>query len=263
MQPPKALQKLAKMLDYVLGRRPDEFGLVLDEDGWVRIKDLLKAMNEEDGWGHIRRSNLNEILVSLPEPLVEIQDNRIRAVNRACLTIPDPNPAQDLPLLLYTCVRKKAHLAAVEKGVVPLGHHPKVILSSTREMAMRVGKRFDASPVLLTVHTEKARQLGIAFFQAGETLWLSDPLPPEAFEAPPLPKQKPEAEKAKKERQKTREAHRDPTPGSFVLEFEREKEKSGGNRLSQKDRKRKDMLKDKEKKRARRQKQKQHSEDFH
>jgi len=44
-------QNLAKMLAYVLGRRPDEFGLIPDAEGFVRIKDLLKALHEEEGWG--------------------------------------------------------------------------------------------------------------------------------------------------------------------------------------------------------------------
>jgi putative RNA 2'-phosphotransferase len=37
------------MLSYVLGRRPDEFGLVPDADGFVRLKDLLKALHEALG----------------------------------------------------------------------------------------------------------------------------------------------------------------------------------------------------------------------
>ena len=50
----KALIKFSKFLVYILGRKPDEFGLVPDKDGFVKIKELLKAINEEDGWRHIR-----------------------------------------------------------------------------------------------------------------------------------------------------------------------------------------------------------------
>jgi len=258
MQQPKALRKLAKVLEYALGRRPDEFGLAPDIKGFVRVKDLLKALSEEEGWRHVRRSNLNEILVSMPEPPIEIEENRIRAVNREHLRVPDPEgpPAEDLPPLLYTCVRKKAHPVVVEKGVAPMGPHPRVMLSSDTETALRIGRRFDPSPVLLTVQTEKARQMGAVFHRAGETLFLSDPLPPESFTAPPLPKGKPETEKIKKERP---EPERDPMPGSFVLEFGRER-RNGGERLSQRERRRKDMVKDKEKKRGRRRKQKQLSD---
>ena len=45
----KKHKQIAGFLSYVLGRRPDEFGLVLDEDGFITIKEFLKAVNEEDG----------------------------------------------------------------------------------------------------------------------------------------------------------------------------------------------------------------------
>ena len=41
-------KQLAKFLNYVLGRRPDEFGLVTDKEGFVKIKDLIKATSEEE-----------------------------------------------------------------------------------------------------------------------------------------------------------------------------------------------------------------------
>jgi putative RNA 2'-phosphotransferase len=257
MQQPKALRKLAKLMEYVLGRRPDEFGLVPDENGYVRIKDLLKALSEEEGYGHIRRAGINEMLVSLPDPPVEIRDTLIRAKNRAHLMVPDPEgpPAEDLPPLLYTCVRKKAHPVVVEKGVAPMGQHPRVVLSGSEETAKRIGRRFDAAPVLLTVQTARARELGVSFHRAGETLFLADPLPPECVAAPPLPKGKPEAEKAKKERKEKPASERDPAPGSFVLEFGKERGRDG-DRLSRQERKRRNIARDKEKKRARRRKQK-------
>ena len=58
-------KQLAKLLDYILSRRPDEFGLVTDADGYIKIKELLKAVNEEDGLGYVRRAHLNEIFLQL------------------------------------------------------------------------------------------------------------------------------------------------------------------------------------------------------
>ena len=37
-------QKLAKFIAYILGHKPDEFGLVLEKDGFVKIKEFLKAL---------------------------------------------------------------------------------------------------------------------------------------------------------------------------------------------------------------------------
>ncbi|MFW5875013.1 MAG: RNA 2'-phosphotransferase, partial [bacterium] len=58
------MQQLAKLLSYILEKRPDEFGLIPDEQGYVSIKELLKVFAETEGWRHIRRSSINELMLS-------------------------------------------------------------------------------------------------------------------------------------------------------------------------------------------------------
>ncbi len=36
--------ELSKEISYALRHRPQEYGLVLDENGWVGIENLLKAL---------------------------------------------------------------------------------------------------------------------------------------------------------------------------------------------------------------------------
>ena len=100
----RSLEQLAKSIFYILGRNPAEFGLVPDTDGFVKIKEFLKALSEEDGLKYVRRSNINEILITLPNPPVEIRGNHIRAKHR--FAMPTNVPAQNLPKLLYTCIRR-------------------------------------------------------------------------------------------------------------------------------------------------------------
>jgi len=190
MKPKAHVRKLAKFLAYLLGRRPDEFGLIPDADGYIKIKELLKAIHEEDGWHHIRQANIQEVLYSLPSPPFEIKETLIRAKQRDQIYL--PRPCSHPPKLLYTCIRTKAHLVADEKGIIP-AKHPKVLLSSDSDMALRMGRRIDASPVLLTVQVERAMQNGVSFDQAGETLYLADAIPPNCFTGPPLPE--PETDK--------------------------------------------------------------------
>ncbi|MBW2208401.1 MAG: hypothetical protein JRG79_15965 [Deltaproteobacteria bacterium] len=56
------LQSFARLMVYILGYRPDEFGLVPDSNGFIAFKDLIKALHEEPGWGYVRQSHINEIL---------------------------------------------------------------------------------------------------------------------------------------------------------------------------------------------------------
>jgi putative RNA 2'-phosphotransferase len=192
MSKQRSPKQLAKFIDYILGRRPDEFGLVTDENGFVRIKELLKAVNEEEGFRYVRRSHLDEILLSVPDHALEIADNAIRSKLRDRL--PQHTYAQDPPKLLYTCVRRKAYPHVSEKGIQPAGFS-QVILSSNTDMAARLGRRIDRSAVLLTVQVQTCVDRGVVFYQAGEILFLADFIPAGCFTGPPLPKEKPAAPK--------------------------------------------------------------------
>lgn len=249
----KSPKKLAKFLSYILGRRPDEFGLIPDVDGYVKIKELLKAMNEEEGWRHVRRASIDEVIISIPAPPVEIDDNRIRAEDRE--NLPLIKPAEDLPRLLYTCVRKKAHPVVLDKGISPLGGYPYVILSSDQKLAQRMGKRIDSTPVLLTVQVQWSEGMGVEFRKFGESLYLAEYIPVGGFTAPPLPKEK--ADDKKKE--DIKEEPKPKTPGSFFIDFPDPEEK----KRARHQKKKQDIIRDKEKKEQRKRKQKMwYPEDF-
>ena len=208
-QPPK---QLAKFLNYVLSRRPDEFGLVTDKEGFVKIKELIKATIEEEGLKYVRRSHINEIMITLPNHGLEVAENLIRAINREHL--PKQSFALDPPKLLYTCVREKAYPYVLDKGIMPTGFS-KVILSSNRDLAQRMGRRSDHGAVLLTVQVNQSEVKGVVFFTAGESLFLADYIPPECFSGPPLPKDLPDTRKADKPQ---KEPAKMPA-GSFFLDL--------------------------------------------
>jgi putative RNA 2'-phosphotransferase len=206
---PHALVKLDKMLSYVLGRRPDEFGLVPDQEGYVKIKDLLKAINEEDGWKHIRRSSIDEILLTAPCPSIEIKETLIRAVTREKPVM--QRRADHPPKLLYVGIRHTAWPHVMKNGLSSSAQS-RIILADHREFAERMGKRIHQEPVVLTIQVHQALGRGVVFDQTGR-LFLTDFIPPDCIAGPPLPKEKPETQKS------TWEDIRKPDqlPGSFII----------------------------------------------
>ena len=244
MKQKQSLKKLAKFLSYVLANKPDEFGLVPDQDGFIKIKDLLKALNEEQGWRNIRISGINEIIISLPNPPIEVKDNQIRAKNYK--NLPKPVPAENLPKLLYTCVRQKAHLVVIKNGIFPLGNMSNVVLSSDKRLAERIGKRIDQSPLVLIVQVEWSQKMGVEFKKFGESIYLAQSIPVGGFTAPPLPKEK--IDNTKKETPKTITKLK--TPGSYFPDFTDPKDK----KLKRHKKRKKEMARDKEKRRQRKQK---------
>lgn len=216
MTQPKSLKQLSKFLGYILGYSPYEFGLIPDSDGFVKIKELLKAVCEEDGWRHVRWNHIQEIMITETHPPIEVQENRIRSVCRE--NLPQRIRAQYPPKLLYTCVRNRAYSFVLEKGISP-GGHPQIILSSRNEMAERIGKRIDPSPVLVTVNVLKSAESGVVFYQGGDSIYLCDFIPAGCFSGPPLPKRKKETGKP--------EIPQPPkvmkVPGSFIIDLNTEK----------------------------------------
>jgi putative RNA 2'-phosphotransferase len=187
MNPLHQIEKTAKLAAYILGRRPDEFGLVLDSDGYIAIREFLKAVNELDGWKHIRQHHINEIILSARTPAIETDLQHIRAKDR--LLLPKPVYCASPPKLVYIFIRLKAYVSVAEHGIRPT-YHSSVICAGNQELAETIGMRRGHPNVLLTIHTPKAMEKGIKFHQYGEVLYLADFIPPDCFTGPPLPKEK-------------------------------------------------------------------------
>ncbi|MFO7709788.1 MAG: hypothetical protein R6V84_16605 [Desulfobacterales bacterium] len=182
---------LAKILTTMLARAPGEFALVPDAEGYVKIKDLLKALQEE-GFGYVNRSHLDEVILSVPGAPIEISENRIRAKDRSRL--PAPAPSDEPPAVLFAAVRRRAHAFVLENGLRPAADTG-VVLVPLRDAAEKIGRRIDAEPVIVTVHVAACKRRGVEFHRAGEGLFLAQSIPPGCFSAPPLPKERPKPDR--------------------------------------------------------------------
>jgi putative RNA 2'-phosphotransferase len=231
----KALKRTGKFMAYVLGSHPYEFGLLPDKEGFVPVKELLKALHEEDGWRHVRAGLLNELLITVRPAPIEIKGNLIRAVDRSRL--PEISVPKNLPKLLYIAIRARAYLSVIEKGL-QTGGSPYLILSSDKSMALRIGRRRDNHPVLLSVQVQKTREHNVVYHQFGENLFLTDQIPAGTFTGPAAPKPKPvtSRDESKKVSEPQLEA---PTPGSYLVSIDEQvdpKQTARQRRQKQKDR---------------------------
>lgn len=205
-------KKLAKFLATVLGRQPDAFGLVPDAQGYVSVKDLLKVLAEEPDWRQVRFNHLREVIHSGVSPTVEIENLRIRAVDRSHLAA--PVIAEGLPKPLYCPVRRRAYPIILEKGRWPAALN-RIVLTADLAMAQRLGRRIDPFPVILTVNGDHARRKGATVWRCGKGLFLLDGLPVGCFSGPPLPKNR-----TAKQPAKSPDGPAAPkTPGSYRLDL--------------------------------------------
>ena len=203
---------------YVLGHRPDEFGLVPDREGYVTYKEFLWAVHEEPGWGYVRKGHINEVLLGEDRALFQPKEKGIRALDRRW-HFDLENPSQFLPKILFVAVRRRAHPVVMEKGLAALeGKY--IVLSSDREMAERIGRRRDQKPVLLEVMAASAQEAGVPFYAFGN-LFLTDQVPVRFINGPPVSKKDGKIPERKRE-----EKGPDFEAGTFVLDLNRDPDPS-------------------------------------
>ncbi|WP_028324373.1 RNA 2'-phosphotransferase [Desulfatirhabdium butyrativorans] len=180
----KSIRILEKLIAYILGRKPDEYGLVPDENGFVRMRHLLQALHEEEGFGYVREIDILELQKQGEQSSFEIHDAWIRATDREKL--PCIEPCFHPPKLLYTAVRRKAYAHVLDRGMLPT-MYSSVWLVSALETAQRFGKRIDPKPVVVGVNTRMAIDAGGQFQMMGE-MYLSSYIPNVSLFGPPLEK---------------------------------------------------------------------------
>jgi len=234
MKPEKQCEQLSRFLQYLLGRSPDEFGLYLDHEGWCKIKHVLQILSEEEGWKHIRQGNIREIFILIQNHGLEMDHDRIRCSDRSQL--PKNEMATNLPKLLYTCVRQRAHAHVFKKGISPLGNKKYVIMTADKQLAERIGRRIDQKPVTLSIHTNNHIESGGQIEKFGEALFVTEYVLPESFYGPPVPEDR---NKNKKEHKKkdvketTIKPHE--TYGSFFPQLDNIREKENRKNRSKKE----------------------------
>ena len=211
---------LGRLLVYILGHRPDEFGLVPDSDGFVTYKELLQAIHEEPDWHYVRQSHINEVLLGKDRILFQPGSKRIRASERRWQFDLD-KPAESLPKLLFTPVRRKAHPVVMEKGLKS-DRNKYLILSPDQDIARRIGRRRDQKPVLLEIMAFAAQNKGVLFHPFGK-LFLGQEIPSRFIAGPPVPKEFLES-RSDTEARKESIIPRQPyfAPGTFSLDPSRD-----------------------------------------
>ncbi len=211
-----ARQRLSKLMSYILRHRPDEFGLVLDEEGFVELKELHRAIVEEKGWSFVRRYYLEEVVNTCDKQRFEIRGGKIRAYYGHSVPIKIAYEPTEPPKILFHGTRRRTYPVILTQGLKPMGRQY-VHLTTSEELALRIGRRRDSEPVLLEIQAKRAHGDGIIFYRTNELIYLVDYVPAEYIMGPSLKKLGIERSREKKTKKEVREL-----PGSFFLDLAKE-----------------------------------------
>ncbi|WP_027399775.1 RNA 2'-phosphotransferase [Anaerovorax odorimutans] len=173
--------ELSKEVSYALRHAPSEYGLVLDEYGWVSVQQLLKALNKNEKWALLKVDDLFKMIDASDKKRHEIVDNKIRALYGHSVSSKIRKESNEPPEYLYHGTARRFIDSIKEKGLLSQ-ERQYVHLSLDKETALQVGKRRDKNPVILTIKATLAWQNGVSFYKGDDKIWLADSIKSEYIE---------------------------------------------------------------------------------
>ena len=170
--------QMSKKMAYALRHKPEECGLKLDKDGFTSVDGVLGFLRSNKGFGDVTMQDINDMMATLDKKRFELKDNNIRAYyGHSCLQKIE-KIASKPPEVLYHGTSRMAAEKILNEGITPQSRQF-VHMSSDIETATKVGKRYDKTPVILAIDTQKADRDGLKFYLGNQTTWLSEYIPPE------------------------------------------------------------------------------------
>ncbi len=171
------LTSISKFLSYVLRHHPESIGLVVDENGWAEVEELIsKAQREGKSIDH---TILEQVLNhgSKQRFILSEDTNYIRAGYGHSIDVELQMKPKTPPKQLYHGTAKRNVDAILAEGL-RAGNRNFVHLSATRDEARNVGSRHGA-PVILTIAAIRMAEAGYEVYQSESesSIWLTKQVP--------------------------------------------------------------------------------------
>lgn len=179
---PSAPHRLGRLLALVLRHRPDEIGLVLDEEGFAPLDALTRALAGQPGWASVTIDEIVKTATADPRRY-EVRDGRIRARYGHTVAVERPGEPAYPPEWLYHGTAPAAVADLLRGGLQPTSRQY-VHLSTTPAAARDVGRRHAPDAVVVVVLARRAHEADVLFRRVGPDLYLTGFVPPQ-FLLPP------------------------------------------------------------------------------
>jgi putative RNA 2'-phosphotransferase len=173
------LEQLGRTIAGVLRHFPERFGLNMDEQGFVSIREFINALRDNNRRYHwLRPHHVIAIIETDPKGRYQISNDLMRATYGHSLELDLKLPTENIPEHLYYPATIEEADIILETGLRP-SDRKMVHLSKTYQDAFNAGKvRVDA-PIILEIDADGAIKAGNVISQAGKTVFLAHEIPPE------------------------------------------------------------------------------------
>jgi putative RNA 2'-phosphotransferase len=167
--------KISKFLSLILRHAPDEIGLVLDENGWADVGELIAKAAQK---GMVfSREDIEEVVVTNDKQRFSYNEDksRIRANQGHSIDVDLQLQRKEPPVTLYHGTVAKFLGMIEEQGLQKMSRHH-VHLSADRLTAEKVASR-RGEAIILVIRSEEMRLAGFEFFLSDNGVWLTDHVP--------------------------------------------------------------------------------------
>lgn len=173
----KAEQRISRVMSLVLRHDPGSIGLILDENGWAKVDELVDCL-QRDG-KRVDRKVIESVVASSDKQRFAIsEDGRLVRANQGhTIKVDLKLERKSPPKWLYHGTALKS-LGAIKREGLLKGARQHVHLSTDKETARKVGSRH-GKPVVLEVAAQLMEQHGHPFHQAENGVWLTEHVPPD------------------------------------------------------------------------------------
>lgn len=170
-------EQVSKTLSYALRHRPDAFGLTLNAEGWTELAPLLSIMHERNV--DSSKEEIEEIIANSDKKRFELdsEGKAIRATYGHSAIKIEFTPVEPPPVLYHGTSNRAWAEYISHDGLKPM-NRKYVHLSSDFETAVKVGRRHDRKPVILTIDAATMHKNGFQFYHsANDGTWMVNGVP--------------------------------------------------------------------------------------
>lgn len=174
----KELDQIGRTMAGALRHFPEKFGLKMDSQGFVNLRDFVNALKLHQRRYHwLRPHHIIAIIETDPKGRYQLSNDMIRATYGHTIEVDLRLPTDEIPEKLYYPTTPEEADIILETGIKP-SDRKFVHLSKTYKDAVIAGSVRTDTPIILEVDAKRAIADGIVIQRAGKTVFLVDGIPP-------------------------------------------------------------------------------------
>jgi putative RNA 2'-phosphotransferase len=175
----RELDQLGRTMAGVLRHFPQRYGLEMDENGWVDLRDFITAIQIRNRrFRFVKPHHILGIIETDPKGRYQFRDGRIRATYGHSLDLDLDLPTENIPPVLFYPTPEEELPVLLELGIRPTDRKM-VHLSATYDTALEAGRVRVKEPIILEIDAAAAREAGVVIKKAGKTVYITEEMPPE------------------------------------------------------------------------------------